>query len=65
MATSSVSSEVQASAAEYGIFWQLWPQFDFRAGERNPTGLEVELIGAPRTAEMLDRPAEQKQDISS
>jgi hypothetical protein len=37
---------MQSEIAEYGVFWQLWPQFDVRAGERRPVGLEVELIGA-------------------
>jgi hypothetical protein len=46
MATSTLSLGVQSNAAAYGIFWQLWPQFDVRAGERRAVGLELELIGA-------------------
>jgi hypothetical protein len=45
MATSTSNSGLQATTAEYGIFWQVWPLIDIRAGERRPLGLEVELIG--------------------
>ena len=46
MASVVSGSRVDSVAAEYGIFWQLWPQFEQAGGERRLTGLEVELIGA-------------------
>jgi hypothetical protein len=46
MATLTLSPGLQSTIAEYGIFWQLWPLIDIRAGERRPLGIEVELIGA-------------------
>jgi len=46
MATSTLSSRVQSAAAEYGLSWQLWPQFEQTNGERRLLGLEVELIGS-------------------
>jgi hypothetical protein len=36
----------QSAVAEYGVFWQPWPQFDGINGERRAVGLEVELIGS-------------------
>jgi hypothetical protein len=46
MATSTLSSGMQSTVAEYDIFWQLWPQFEQAGGERRLIGLEVELIGS-------------------
>ena len=46
MATIALNSRVQSAVTEYGVFWQLWPQFDGTNGERRPVGLEVELIGS-------------------
>lgn len=46
MATSALNSRVQALVTEYGVFWQLWPQFEQTHGERRLVGLEVELIGS-------------------
>jgi len=46
MATPALSSRVQSAVAEYGFFWQLWPQFDGTGGERRLVGLEMELIGS-------------------
>lgn len=46
MATPALSLRLQSALAEYGIFWQLWPQVQqSRGGERYLVGLEVELIG--------------------
>ena len=45
MATPALSPRVQSVVAEYGIFWQLWPQFEQTGGERRLVGIEVELIG--------------------
>jgi len=45
MATPVSSSGVQSAIAKYGVFWQLWPQFDVTGSERRPVGFEVELIG--------------------
>ena len=46
MATPALSSRVQSAVAEYGLFWQLWPQFDGTGSERRLVGLEMELIGS-------------------
>ncbi len=45
MATSALNSRVQSLVTEYGVFWQLWPQFEQTNGERRLVGFEVELIG--------------------
>jgi hypothetical protein len=45
MASPVSSSRVQSAIAKYGVFWQLWPQFDSTGGERRQVGFEVELIG--------------------
>lgn len=37
---------VHSAVAEYGVFWQLWPQFEQTHGERRLVGFEVELIGS-------------------
>lgn len=46
MATAAVNSRVESIIAAYGIFWQMWPQFEQIGGERRLAGLEVELIGS-------------------
>ena len=46
MATQALSSYVQSAVSEYGLFWQLWPQFEQTNGERRLLGLEVELVGS-------------------
>ena len=46
MATSAVNSQVESIISAYGIFWQMWPQFEQVSGERRLVGLEVELIGS-------------------
>ena len=46
MATPSLNPRVQALVAEYGVFWQSWPQFDQTNGARRLVGLEVELIAS-------------------
>jgi len=46
MATSALNSREQSSVTEYGVFWQLWPQFEQMGGDRRMTGFEVELIGS-------------------
>ena len=46
MATQALSSYMQSSVSEYGLFWQLWPQFEQPNGERRLLGLEVELVGS-------------------
>ena len=46
MATSALNSRVQSLVAEYGVFWQFWPQFEQTHGERRLVGFEVELIGS-------------------
>jgi hypothetical protein len=46
MATPALNSRVQSLAIEYGVFWQLWPQFEQIDGERRLVGYEVELIGS-------------------
>src|SRR5215471_14724557 len=37
---------LQSLVAEYSIFWQSWPQFEQKNGERGLVGFEVELIGS-------------------
>jgi hypothetical protein len=55
MATLAVSSRVESVVAAYGIFWQMWPQFEQIGGERCLAGLEVELIGShPAEASHVD-----------
>lgn len=44
MATPTLDSRFQSVAAEYGVFWQSWPQFDAN-GEHRLVGIELELIG--------------------
>jgi hypothetical protein len=39
-------SSVHSAVAEYGVFWQLWPQFEQTHGERRLVGFEVEFIGS-------------------
>jgi hypothetical protein len=46
MATPALSPRVQSVVADYGVFWQLWPQFEQTDGERRLVGFEVELIGS-------------------
>jgi hypothetical protein len=46
MRTSALNSGVQSLVTEYGVFWQLWPQFEQIHGERRLVGFEVELIGS-------------------
>ena len=46
MATLALNSQVQSFVAEYGMFWQYWPQFEQTNGERRMLGFEVELIGS-------------------
>jgi len=55
MATPALSLQVQSAVSEYGIFWQLWPQFEQMGSERRLAGLEVELIGShPSDVNHLD-----------
>lgn len=46
MASAVVSSDLQFPVSEYGVFFELWPQFAVTGGERKRLGLEVELIGS-------------------
>jgi hypothetical protein len=46
MATAALNSGVPSLVTEYGVFWQLWPQFEQTHGERRLVGFEVELIGS-------------------
>ena len=46
MASAVVSLALQSSVSEYAVFYELWPQFAARGGERQQLGLEVELIGS-------------------
>jgi len=46
MATPVSKSRVQSLITEYGVFSQLWPQFEQTDGERQLVSLEVELIGS-------------------
>jgi len=46
MATLELNSQLQSLVSEYGVFWQLWPQFYPTNGECRPAGFEVELIGS-------------------
>lgn len=46
MTTAALNTKLRSAIAEYGVFWQVWPQFDATGGERRLTGLEVELIGS-------------------
>lgn len=46
MASTALSSRLQSAAAEYGAFWQVWPQFEQKGNERQMVGVEVELIGS-------------------
>jgi len=41
-----VRTPPQTAVTEYGIFWELWPQFVGTGSERQSVGLEVELIGS-------------------
>jgi hypothetical protein len=45
MATPALNS-LQSLVAEYGAFWQSWPQFEQICGERRLVGYEVELIAS-------------------
>jgi hypothetical protein len=46
MSSLSLNTRVQSLVAEYGVFWQSWPQFEQTHGERRLVGFEVELIGS-------------------
>jgi hypothetical protein len=46
MLTSALNTRVQSLVTEYGVFWQLWPQFEQTHSERRLVGFEVELIGS-------------------
>ena len=46
MANPALDKGVQFVPAEYGIFWQSWPQFQDVNGEHRQVGIELELIGA-------------------
>jgi hypothetical protein len=46
----TLGSHAQSAAAEYSAFWQVWPQFEQKAGERQTVGVEVELIGSHASA---------------
>jgi hypothetical protein len=46
MTTPALNSTVQSLVTEYGVFWQLWPQFEQTHGERRLVAFEVELIGS-------------------
>jgi hypothetical protein len=45
MATPALNS-LQSLVAEYGAFWQSWPQFEQIRGGRHLVGYEVELIAS-------------------
>jgi hypothetical protein len=46
MTTSALSPRIQSLVTEFGVFWQLWPQFEHVNGDRRLVGFEVELIGS-------------------
>jgi len=46
MSSPPLNTRVQSLVAEYGVFWQFWPQFEQTNGERHLVGFEVELIGS-------------------
>ncbi len=46
MATPILKSNIESLISEYGVFWQLWPQFEQTHGERYLAGFELELIGS-------------------
>ena len=46
MLTSALNTRVQSLVTEYGVFWQLWPQFEQAHSGRRLVGFEVELIGS-------------------
>ena len=46
MATAVLNSRMQSLVTEYGVFWQLWPQFEQTHSERRLVGFEVELFGS-------------------
>jgi hypothetical protein len=46
MSSPSLNTRVPSLVAEYGVFWQFWPQFEQTHGERRVVGFEVELIGS-------------------
>ena len=50
MVAPAMSSDLRAAVAEYGAFWQVWPQFEQTDGEHRMIGIEVELIGAHASA---------------
>jgi len=53
MATTALNSPLQNLVAEYGVFWQSWPQFEQIRSERHLVGYEVELIGS-HTPDLTD-----------
>jgi hypothetical protein len=44
MASTALDSR-RLAVAEYGVFWQSWPQFESVNGEHRLVGIELELIG--------------------
>src|SRR5215469_9792671 len=66
MATVAVNSRVESIVAAYGVFWQMWPQFEQAGGERRLIGLEVELIGShPAEANHVDPSCPMCQHVRS
>ena len=49
MATVALNLQLQSVVAEYGVFWQFWPQFDQTNGVHSLVGFEVELIGSHKS----------------
>jgi len=41
MATPTLDPRAQVVAAEYGVLWQSWPQFEEAGGERRLVGVEL------------------------
>ncbi len=46
MTATGLASPLRSAVAEYGAYWQVWPQFDPSRSERELVGLEVELLAS-------------------
>ncbi|MBZ5663252.1 MAG: hypothetical protein LAO30_01480 [Acidobacteriia bacterium] len=46
MVTPVLNPDLQVAVREYGVFWEVWPQFVVEDGEHRQVGFELELIGS-------------------
>jgi hypothetical protein len=66
MTATGLASPFRSAVDQYGVYWQVWQQFDASGGERELVGLEVELLGShPSVASHVDPSCSQCQQVRS